>query len=113
MLTGIIEIVIHHGKRRIVSKSSVGSINGSQASVRSLNNAASIFTVEIRRICIIDRTYFRSQWFGIIEIKFLTSDDQFFTSAVKFDKHMATTDFVTDPNPTSSVTSIVSNVRIN
>jgi hypothetical protein len=43
----------------------------------------------------------------------LTSDDQFLTSAVKFDKHIATTDFVTEPKPTSSLISIVSNVKIN
>jgi hypothetical protein len=36
--------------------------------------------------------------------KMITSDDQFCTSAVKFDKHIATTDFVTEPKPTSSLT---------
>jgi len=43
----------------------------------------------------------------------ITSDDQFWTSAVKFDRHIATTDFVTEPNPTSSLNSSVSNVKIN
>ncbi len=43
----------------------------------------------------------------------ITSDAQFWTSAVKFDKHIATTDFVTEPNPTSSLNSSVSNVKTN
>ncbi len=45
--------------------------------------------------------------------KMITSDDQFCTSAVKFDKHIATTDFVTEPKPTSSLTWIVSNDKTN
>ena len=85
------EHVIHHGERTVPLESIVGSTNGSQASIRSLNNAASTLTVEER----------------------LISVDQFLTSAVKFDKHMATTDLVTDPKPTSNLISIVSKVKIN
>ena len=48
ILTGTIEHVIHHGERTDPLASIVGSINGSQASIRSLNNAASTFTVEDR-----------------------------------------------------------------
>ncbi len=83
--------MIHHGERIDPLASVVGSINGSQASIRSLNRAASRLTVDER----------------------LKSVDQFFTSAVKFDKHIATTDFVTEPKPTSSLISIVFNVKIN
>jgi len=90
-LTGTIEHVIHHGERTVPLPSIVGSISGSQASIRSLNNAASTLTVDER----------------------LNSDDQFLISAVKFDKHIATTDLVTEPKPTSSLISIVSNVKIN
>lgn len=72
-------------------ESIVGSIKGSQASIRSLKSAASTLTVEER----------------------LISPDQFFKSAVRFDRHIAMTDFVTEPKPTSSLISIVSKVRTN
>lgn len=42
-----------------------------------------------------------------------TFDDQFLTSAAKFDRHIATTDFVTKPNPTSSFNSSVSKLKLN
>jgi hypothetical protein len=44
---------------------------------------------------------------------FVTLDDQFLTSASIFDRHMATTDFVTEPNPTSSLISIVFKFKSN
>jgi len=47
-LTGTIEHVIHHGERTAPLASMVGSISGSQASIRSLNNAASTLTVDER-----------------------------------------------------------------
>lgn len=39
--------------------------------------------------------------------------DQFLISAVRFDKHIATRVFVTEPKPTSSFISMHSNVKIN
>jgi len=111
MLTGTIEHVIHHDESSVPPESSVGSISGSQASTRSLNNAASIFIVDWRLIWMNEKKI-KLKW-REMKKKVITSDDQFWTSAVKFDKHIATTDFVTEPKPTSSLTSIVSNVKTN
>jgi hypothetical protein len=50
MLTGKIEHVIPHGERNVPLEAIVGSISGSQASICSLYNAASMFTVDARLI---------------------------------------------------------------
>jgi len=65
-------------------------MNGSHANIRSLNKAISTFTVEVKSII----------------------DDQFLTSAVKSERHIATTDFVDEPKPSSSLISIVSQISI-
>ncbi len=109
MLTGKIEHVIPHGERNVPLEAIVGSISGSQASICSLYNAASMFTVDARLIWMNQKIKFNE----MKKENLITSDDQFWTSAVKLDKHIATTVFVTEPKPTSSLTSIVSNVKIN
>jgi len=82
---------MHQGVRFELLGANVGSTNGSQVNIRSLNRAASTLTLDVR----------------------LRSDDQFLISADKVDKHIATTDFVIEPKPTSNLISIVSNVKIN
>lgn len=47
-LTGTMEHVRHHGERTDPLGSKVGSISGSQVSMRSLNNAASMLIVDER-----------------------------------------------------------------
>jgi hypothetical protein len=45
-LTGLIVHLRPHGERRLPAESTAGSMSGSQISVCSLNNAASINTVD-------------------------------------------------------------------
>ncbi len=52
ILTGVIEHVRPHGEGSAPPESNVGSISGSQASICSLNNAASTLTVDWRVIWI-------------------------------------------------------------